>query len=155
MKITVNRFHSNNDATLSTIHIDGKFICFGLEDEYRAKKVKGETRIPAGTYNIGIRKVGGFHGRYRSMFGSFHKGMLQVLDVPNFEYILIHIGNYEHNTNGCLLVGKNATTDGNKLTIPVSTTAYKEFYSKVIDEAIKGNVTIEYIDNDRGFNDDT
>ncbi len=148
MKILVNRLYSNTEATLSTVSIDGRFVCFGLEDEYRKEKVAGETRIPAGTYSIGIRDVGGFDGKYMSKFPSMHKGMLQVLDVPGFEYILVHIGNYEHNTDGCLLVGKNAVTIGTP-SVLASTTAYKELYKLVIEEALKGNVTIEYIDTDR------
>lgn len=149
MKIVVNRFYSDKEATLSTISVDNKFICFGLEDEFRSSKVYGETRIPSGKYEIGIRKEGGFHNRYSEKFKDFHKGMIQIKDVPNFEYILFHIGNYEKDTAGCILVGKNSTTSGTP-TVLNSTTAYKEFYSLVIEEAIKGNVTIEIIDNDRG-----
>lgn len=147
MHITVNRFHSDKEATLSTISVDGVFVCFGLEDEHREVKVRGETRIPAGTYNIGVRTVGGFHNRYSRKFYDIHKGMLQVIDVPNFEYILIHVGNYETNTEGCLLVGKNATTIGTP-TVPASVPAYRELYNMVIEEALKGNLTIEYIDSD-------
>ena len=52
MEITVNRFISDNDTTISHINVDGKFICFGLEDEYRENKLVGETRIPAGKYKV-------------------------------------------------------------------------------------------------------
>ena len=58
MKITVERFTSDAETTLSTVFVDGKFACFGLEDEYRTEKVAGETRIPAGTYKVGLRNVG-------------------------------------------------------------------------------------------------
>ena len=34
-----------------------------------------------------------------------HKGMLWVRDVPGFEYILIHTGNTDEHTSGCLIVG--------------------------------------------------
>ena len=147
MKITVNRIISDNDATLSTVSVDGVFQCFGLEDEYREEKKAGETRIPAGDYKITLRTVGGFHNRYSKKFPE-HEGMLWVRDVPNFEYILIHIGNTEQNTAGCLLVGKNGNTSG-ELTVGNSTGAYKALYAKVIDSAIAGNLTIEYIDEDR------
>ena len=149
MKITVKILKETNDATLSAIYLDDEFQCFGLEDEQRDVKVAGETRIPRGLYNIGVRDVGGFHNRYTKKFeghGDFHKGMLQVLNVPNFEYILIHIGNTDENTAGCLLVGVGADSDN--MTISKSKVAYIEFYEKVIDEAINGNVTIEYIDSD-------
>lgn len=148
MKLTVVRIKSDNDATLSTIFIDGRFQCFGLEDEYREHKVAGETRIPAGEYNITLRTVGGFNKRYSEKFPSFHRGMLWVRDVPNFEFILIHIGNTERNTAGCLLVGKNGNTSG-ELTVGNSTGAYKKLYAKVIDAALAGELTIEYLDEDR------
>jgi len=146
MKITVNRFTNDGCATLSLVDVDGKFQCFGLEDEPRDVKVNGETRIPAGEYKIGIRDTGGFHGRYSKKFPNIHKGMLQVLNVPNFEYILIHVGNTDDDTAGCLLLGSDALTSGNR--IGRSVYAYNDFYKKVINEAIEGNVTIEYIDND-------
>lgn len=148
MKITVVRVKSDNDATLSTVFIDGKFECFGLEDEYREEKKPGETRIPAGMYNIKLRTVGGFHGRYSKKFPKFHKGMLQVANVPGFEYILIHIGNTERDTAGCLLVGMNGNTSGD-LSVGNSTGAYKRLYNKVIGDASSGNLVIEYIDQDR------
>ena len=34
--------------------------------------------------------------------------MIEVLDVPNFTHILWHIGNFEYNTDGCLLLGNSA-----------------------------------------------
>ena len=149
MKIKVNRFSDNGDATLSLTYIDGKFECFGLEDEERTVKIFGETRIPAGIYDVGIRATGGFHGRYTKRFANhagFHKGMLQVLDVPGFDYILIHIGNTDDDTAGCLLLGDIAV--GSKHIIQQSTAAYINFYEKVIQSAIDGELTIEYKDLD-------
>lgn len=148
MRINVTRIKSTNDATLSTIDIDGEFQCFGLEDEYRENKVPAETRIPAGIYFVELRKEGGFHTRYKAKF-DFHEGMLQVMDVPNFEYILIHIGNTDEDTAGCLLVGVGARS-GDDLTIQSSTTAYREFYPKVLAAIEAGEtVTIRYIDGDQ------
>lgn len=146
MKILVDRIKSDNDATLSVIYIDGVFICDGLEDEYREKKVMHETRIPAGTYKVTLRKEGGFHARYQKRFSSFHRGMLWVRDVPNFEYILIHCGNTDDNTSGCLLVGQAAR---GKLELVQSALTYERFYKKVVDSAEAGTLTIEYKDSDR------
>ena len=74
--------------------------------------------------------------------------MLQVLDVPNFEYILIHVGNHEDDTAGCLLVGNTANNNRlNKGFIGDSTNAYREMYIKVLKALESGlDVTIEYID---------
>lgn len=147
MKITVSRFLSDTDATLSSISVDGDFVCFGLEDEYREDKVMHETRIPAGEYPVTLRTVGGFHGRYSKKFSGLHKGMLWVRDVPGFEYILIHVGNTDDNTSGCLLVGEGASTSG-ELRVSNSVLAYEKLYSKVVDAAASGSLVIEYVDND-------
>ncbi len=147
MNITVERIKSDNDATLSLVYIDGTFECFGIEDEFRKEKIANETRIPSGVYNIGVRTVGGFNNRYTAKFPDFHKGMLQVLNVPNFEYILIHIGNTDDDTAGCLVVGENAHTSG-AIKNSSSTNAYKKLYKKVIEHALLGEVTIKYVDLD-------
>lgn len=73
--------------------------------------------------------------------------MLHVQDVPGFEYILIHIGNTDKDTAGCLLVGKNATSSA-ALTVPASTPAYVDLYKKVVEAAEKEELFINYIDND-------
>lgn len=146
MIVTVRRFLSDSEATLSEVKIDGVRHCYGLEDEYREHKVAGETRIPAGIYRVGIRDVGGFHERYKMKFRKIHQGMLQVLDVPGFEYILIHVGNTDADTAGCLLVGQSYVATQNTIKIGSSVAAYRDFYPKVIDAAIAGDLTIHYID---------
>ena len=86
MKLQVLRFNSRPDSTnglLFDVTNGTKFLCYTLEDERREEKVMSETRIPAGTYKILLRKEGGFHGRYTKKYGSMHKGMLHVQDVPN------------------------------------------------------------------------
>ncbi len=152
MVIQVIRFSDNGNSTIGIMAIDGEFCCYTLEDEFRYEKVLGETRIPQGTYNIGVRSEGGFNGRYLKRFGElFHKGMLQVLDVPGFEYILIHCGNNESHTSGCLLVGDTVNNNTvNKGFIGESTKAYKRIYPQIINALQrKEPVTITYTDIDR------
>ena len=109
MKLEVLRISSESDSTSGLVFdvTNGrKFLCYSLEDEYRSEKVMHETRVPAGTYKILLRKEGGFHGRYTKKYGpDFHKGMLHVQDVPGFKWILIHTGNTDEHTSGCLIVG--------------------------------------------------
>lgn len=149
MLITVDRYISSNEATLSRVSIDGQFECYGLEDEYRAVKVPGETRIPEGTYKVTLRKEGGFHARYSKdrRFRDIHVGMLWVRDVPGFEYILIHVGNFEKDTEGCLLLGD--TRDELRLAVYRSAEAYRRFYVRVRTAAERENLFITYEDNDR------
>jgi len=153
MKLEVLRFSSQDESTLGVLSdvTDGrKFLAFTLEDEYRETKVAGETRVPAGTYKITLRTVGGFHGKYAAKYGDMHKGMLWVRDVPNFEYILIHVGNTDDNTEGCLLVGntsqENIARDG---FIGESGNAYKRIYPPIAKVLVDGGeVTITYVDYD-------
>lgn len=146
--VTVNRIKSNDDATLSTVSIDDKFFCFGLEDEYRENKIAAETRIPAGEYQLKLREHGGFHNRYKDKF-VFHRGMIEVCDVPNFTDILIHIGNTDKDTAGCLLVGMGATVGLDDISIQSSRIAYISFYNEVVYSVGRGDAKIIYIDSDR------
>ena len=149
MELTVQRFSSNNESSIGMLLLECIFQCFTLEDEYRSQKVKGETRIPAGRYPITLRTEGGFHQRYLSKFGAdFHKGMLWIRDVPNFEYILIHIGNDDDDTAGCLLVGNTANNNRHgKGFVGDSTGAYKDLYPKILEALEKGEeVWINYLD---------
>ena len=153
MKLQVLRFSSQTDSTSGLLFevsdVKRHFLCYTLEDERRALKVKGETRVPEGIYNIEFRKEGGFNARYSKKYPSFHKGMLQVMDVPNFEYILIHQGNTDKHTAGCLLVGDSQENnliikDG---FIGKSANAYKRIYPLIAKQLELGNkVTIQYKD---------
>lgn len=145
MKIKVVREKSNSDTTIGRLFIDDIFECFTLEDEYRTKKVWGETRIPAGTYQIKFRKEGGFHNKYSERFETFHVGMLHIQDVPGFKFVLIHIGNDDDDTAGCLLVGQRV--EGWR--IVNSTDAYTQLYKQVAAALlVHEEVEIEYIDDD-------
>ena len=129
--------------------VDGQFVCFGLEDEYREEKVVGETRIPAGTYRVALRKEGGFDQRYSKRFPDIHKGMLHITDVPNFEFILIHCGNTDEDTKGCLLVGSQANTERGNMSVVSSGLAYRKFYPLVVNAAENDDLSITFTDNDR------
>ena len=152
MKLKVLRFSSQEDSTSGLLFLEDnqeiKFLCYTLEDEKRDVKVRGETRVPSGTYKLELRTEGGFHNKYKNRYGKFHKGMLHVTNVPNFEFILIHTGNTDEHTAGCLLVGDSQ--ENNVIVkdgfIGKSTNAYKRIYpdiSKAISEGKE--VTIEYI----------
>ena len=135
MKLKVLRFSSEKDSTHGLLFEDSDigllFMAYTLEDEHRVLKVKGETRIPAGTYKIEFRNEGGFDAKYKKRFAGIHKGMLEICNVPGFEYILIHCGNDDSDTSGCLLLGDSQ--ENNKIIkdgfIGKSTNAYKRVYS--------------------------
>jgi hypothetical protein len=142
VKLTVVRFYDDGKSTSGLLFIDDKFECYTIEDQHRDVKVKGDTRIPNGTYKLDLRIEGTHHTDYKKKFPKEHIGMLHVLDVPGFEYILIHIGNTEADTAGCLLVGNQINKEGKLID---STGAYLSLYKKVAPK-IKEGVTIQYLD---------
>ena len=155
MELEVLRFSSQKDSTNGILFDitggDRKFLCYTLEDEHRDEKVSGETRVPAGTYDLVLRTVGGFHSRYSKKYGEMHKGMLWVWDVPNFEYILIHTGNTDEHTAGCLLVGDSQQTNFGSSNgfIGSSVNAYKRIYPAIAEAIEQGEkVTITYTNFD-------
>ena len=148
MELEVIRFSSGDDSTNGILleldrhanspHSEGyrckrTFLAYTLEDEYRHEKKYGETRIPDGTYNLALRKTGGYNSKYSKRFSDIHIGMLHVTDVPGFEYILIHCGNTDEHTAGCLLVGDSQ--ENNQITkkgcTGKSTQADKGIYPRI------------------------
>jgi hypothetical protein len=153
MKLQVLRFSSESDSTnglLFDVTEGVKFLAYTLEDEKRDEKVMSETRIPAGTYKVKLRTEGGHHNKYSSRYGSMHKGMLWLQDVPNFKWILIHCGNTDEHTAGCLLVGDSQENNQIKENgfIGSSSNAYKRIYPSIAEAIENEKVTIEYIDID-------
>jgi hypothetical protein len=147
VKLQVVRTQFGTDATNGLLFVNGVFECYTLEDQYQAVKVMHETCIPEGTYDIKFRTVGGFHDKYKKRYGNDHYGMLHLQDVPNFTYILIHAGNTDEHTSGCLIVGEtqqdlDISDDG---FVGHSGKAYVKLYNKVAKELLLGkSVTIEY-----------
>ena len=154
MKLEVLRISSGEDSTsglLFDVTNERKFLCYTLEDEYREEKVMAETRIPAGTYEVVFRTVGGFHDKYVKRFPKIHVGALHVTNVPGFKYILIHCGNTDEHTGGCLLVGDSQTNNQIKKDgfIGSSTQAYERIYPPIAKALEDGDcVEITYIDYD-------
>jgi len=142
-RLALYRYSSKKDCTLGLLFIyDNEtetkdFLCYTLEDEKRTEKVYGETRIPSGQYWIGVRTEGGYHERYQKRYPSIHSGMLEITDVHNsnmsFSNVLIHCGNTDDDTAGCLLVGNVCTQNITKSGfLGQSSLAYKRIYPKIL-----------------------
>jgi len=100
MELVIKRLYRTENSTIGELTVDGVFECFTLEDKERDVKIKGETAISKGTYKIIINKSNRF------------KRLLPLLiNVKNFEGVRIHSGNTNHDTEGCILVGKTRSKD--------------------------------------------
>ena len=152
MRLEVIRFNKGENSTnglLFDITNERKFLCYTLEDESRTEKVPGETCIPEGEYHLGLRTVGGFNAKYSKRFAATHMGMLHILDVPGFTHILVHCGNTDEDTAGCLLVGDKQENNNIKKDgfIGRSTQAYFRVYQEIAEALQKEEeVTIMYRD---------
>lgn len=139
------RYSSGAHDTLGKLYVQGEEVAYTLEDEHRDAPTSVKTRIPAGTYSLGLRTAGGRHATYLYRFGDMHKGMLWIQDVPGLPYALICIGNNEADTEGSVLVGTQAireTETGERREIWYSEQAYRSLYPRIADHLATGKPAI-------------
>jgi hypothetical protein len=89
-------------STLGKLFLNGEWLCDTLENPY----INNERRIsciPASQYKVRLRTA-----RESATRDYLH---LLVKDVPNRDYILVHIGNSAKDTSGCILVGIGTEQD--------------------------------------------
>lgn len=108
MDLLLRRIYRGAKYTIGRLYIDGVYFCDTLEDtdrdlkqtddvkDIRRRKIKGQTAIPLGTYNVILNRSNRF------------KKILPLLEsVPCYEGVRIHSGNTHVDTDGCVLVGYN------------------------------------------------
>ena len=108
MELRLERKYRNNNYCIDKLYINGKYFSEVLEDpdrgltdtmsleEIKKIKIKGNTCIPYGTYNITI-----------TYSPRFKKNLPLLNNVKGFDGIRIHSGNKPQDTEGCLLPGFN------------------------------------------------
>lgn len=106
MKLLVKRVALKPDYTIGRLYVNGEYFCDTLEDAVRDTKIYGKTAIPCGTYRITMDVVSP-RFKDRSWAKPYDGKLPRLIDVPNYEGVLIHVGNSSEDTSGCLLVGQN------------------------------------------------
>lgn len=113
MELTLRRKFKGPSYTIGDLSINGKFFCNTIEDTVRPLpatcpettrgrsctckgKIYAETAIPVGKYKITLE----YSPRFKRRMPYLH-------DVPHFLGILIHSGNTEADSAGCIIVGEN------------------------------------------------
>src|SRR5215831_11784086 len=131
MQLQLTRKTFTDESTIGELSVDGEFECFTLEDVVRDEKIKGETAIPAGTYEVVVN----FSNR-------FQKLLPLLMNVRNFEGVRIHSGNTAVDTKGCILVGQTKDADlvGN------SRAAFAPLFQKIQDAIRTEEVFIEIVE---------
>mgnify|MGYP007071629340 CR=1 FL=1 len=121
MELKLVRETFTDDSTIGKLFINGSFHCLTLEDKDRELKIKSITAIPKGRYELAIT----FSNRFKEL-------MPLLLNVPNYEGVRIHWGNYSKDTDGCILVGTTKAVN----MIGNSKTAYAKLLA-ILKKAIK------------------
>lgn len=119
MELTLNRIYKGPSYTIGKLYIDDKYFCDTLEDVDRGLtdimplaeilKIKkpSETAIPSGTYKITLDIVSPKFST-KAFYQQVCNGKLpRLLNVKGFNGVLIHSGNTEKDSSGCILVGQN------------------------------------------------
>lgn len=126
MELTLNRRYNGPTYTIGSLFINGVYYCDTLEDKNRNLsntmslneinkiKVKGETAIPYGKYKVTLNVKSPKYSNFNKYkYAAFTQGYIpRLTNVPGFEGILIHAGNRDKDTDGCILVGENKVKGG-------------------------------------------
>lgn len=117
MQIYLKRIAKRDTYTIGKLYIDGEYFCDTIEDkdrglyasmpldELESKKVKHQTAIPRGCYQVTYTLSQRF--KDKSWAQKLGGRLPLLLKVPGFDGIRIHPGTDEDSTSGCLIVGQN------------------------------------------------
>lgn len=149
MKLHLLREPTANDRTFGVLFLNGHFFCHTLEDAIRQPgpmsyhavseadawvrgwKVKGQTAIPFGTYEVVLTNS-----------ARFGRVMPEIIGVPGFSGIRIRAGNTIKDTEGCPLVGYDRTT----AKVLRSTAAFYALFERLSTAAeARGPVTVTVV----------
>lgn len=138
MKLELKRVALRDTYTIGKLYIDGVYFCDTLEDRVRdlnkngifdngEKKVKGETAIPYGLYEV----VWAYSPRFK-------RYTPRLLNVNSFSGVLIHAGNTAKDSEGCILLGQNKVVGK----VINSKICVDKLYPIIRDACKNGKVTI-------------
>lgn len=121
MNILLKRIQLDPDVTIGRLSIEGDdwgcWVCEDTQRELSAPKVFGQTAIPQGSYRVIVT-----HSPH------FNRELPLLVDVPEFDGVRIHPGNFAADTNGCLLPGLDRLEKG----VGRSVAAFDALYPKIV-----------------------
>ncbi len=129
MNIVISRVAYNATETMGVLKVNNVPRMLTLEDPWQTNKTNISC-IPQGSYTCKPYQS----PKYPNTF--------EVIDVPGRDYILFHKGNTNHDTHGCILVGRRFGSLHNENAILESTQAFGDFLS-IVQGLNEFNLTIE------------
>ena len=127
MKIEVRRHYFSENYTIGKLYIDGAYFCDTLEPSTTAKKYPA---VHTGVYSLVIA--------WSPKFGSY----MPFIEVPKRSGILFHVGNYPHDTKGCVLLGLNTI----KGSVTASRASFTGFFNLILEyiSKYKNAIVVEF-----------
>lgn len=146
--ITVLRYFDDGETTLGILFLENTFFCYTLEDTFHEIKIKGNTRIPAGTYKLNFNRAEtALTKKYRETRSPWFEYHLEIKNVPDFSGIYIHCGSTHEHTEGCLLIADSIYSSDEKKTIFNSQKTFERFYKQIKSKLDEGEyVRIRILD---------
>jgi hypothetical protein len=119
MNVTLKRTHHLPEATLGQLFIEDVTTdpIYTLENPLRETNL--DNRIPAGTYQC------------KPYSSAKHPDVYEITNVPNRTAILIHTGNVEKDTQGCILIGNRIGALNGEPAILESKRCFERFRSLI------------------------
>lgn len=152
MELIVERKYKKQSYTIGNLYIDGVFFSNTLEDAdrgldnsmsedmIRTLKKPSITAIPRGTYEITLDVVSPKYSKVQFYKDVCNGKVPRLKNVKGFDGILIHAGNTDKDSSGCLLVGHNKV----KGQVINSKETFKQLYQLLQDRKNKGEkITIK------------
>lgn len=117
-------------CTLGTMRVAGVFQCVTIEPPWLNNE-RNISCIPEGTYTLRKRVSPIVQ---RTTRGEYSEGW-EVTNVTGRSFIMLHVGNWVKNTDGCILPGKNfAFTPGDGFMVSNSRLAFDELMKAMEDQ---------------------
>jgi hypothetical protein len=116
----------DESAVLGKWVMPGGWSCYTLENPW----VNNERRvscIPEGVYTLGMRDSPVVA---RTTAGEYTRGW-EITNVPGRTFIMIHPGNWTHNTDGCVLVGRAISWDSRGFMVTQSRDTFRYFMKEM------------------------
>lgn len=117
MELTIERKYPKPTYTIGKLLVEGMPLCDVLEDKDRdltsgmptteiyKRKTYGQTAIPYGRYEVRLT----YSPKYATRpWAAKYKGLIpEIMEVPGFSNVRLHVGNSSADTSGCPLCGEN------------------------------------------------
>lgn len=120
MELTLKRIALRSEYTIGKLYVDGKYVCDTIEDTVRdldkdgkfangEVKIPGKTAIPYGRYEVTMKVRSPKYSNFtKYSWAKKYDGYLpRLLNVYQFDGVLMHVGNSALDSEGCIIVGEN------------------------------------------------